>query len=408
MQYSGKISVGSPPVQFRVIFDTGSAWLWVPSTLCKTACHPCSNYLNTSSSATYISLKQEITLSYGMGYAIGDLSQDNISVGDTQSIKISNQTFILVNSNKDFDGMIADGILGLAFKKLSKDYKTVLDNMKEQGLITSKIFSVYFGDNLFGLNQTNPNSAIIFGGYDLESYAQSSEIIYMSVFPETGYWTVLLSNIKVGNVLIDYISFLAIVDTGTSLIMAPKKEAAEVMMKIHQKGQCYLAFGFLVCDCGISHKISDYPPISFELGNGNVFTLNPDDYFMKDGLYCQLLMTSLSRGNFWILGDVFLRKYYSIYDADNNRLGLVLAKKSSVNTSSISEQYCTFAIITIIICGIIYINLQRYSNVKKFNYHNLALYFKEMIIFVKSVDFRILNRSGDTHIKRGYTLMSRL
>ena len=37
----------------------------------------------------------------------------------------------------------------------------------------------------------------------------------------------------------------------------------------------------------------------------------------------------------WVLGDVFLRKYYSIYDLDNQLIGLVRSKQeieSDLNT----------------------------------------------------------------------------
>jgi saccharopepsin len=89
-QYFTNITIGTPPQSFRVVLDTGTSNLWIPSVQCTSiACFLHAKYDSTQSS-TYKANGTAFSSPYGSGTVEGFVSQDKVEVGD---LTIQNQLF---------------------------------------------------------------------------------------------------------------------------------------------------------------------------------------------------------------------------------------------------------------------------------------------------------------------------
>merc|ERR1740127_126024 len=121
--YWGTIELGTPPQKFKVIFDTGSGNLIVPSSQCSVpGCKPHKKYDSKSSTSSMIVQNEKgeghAEISFGTGQIAGDFFKDKMCIGESICIDAS---FIAADheSTSPFQEIPFDGIMGLGFKDLS-------------------------------------------------------------------------------------------------------------------------------------------------------------------------------------------------------------------------------------------------------------------------------------------------
>ncbi|TYH27465.1 hypothetical protein ES288_A02G072300v1 [Gossypium darwinii] len=163
VQYFGEIGIGSPPQNFTVIFDTGSSNLWIPSSHChfSVACFFHSRY-NSSNSSTYTEIGKPCKINYGSGMILGFFSEDNIKFGD---LVVKNQVFTEATREGSVVLSLAsfDGILGLGFQDVSVGNVAPLwHSMMQQSLVAQKVFSFWFNKD----PMASEGGELVFGGVD--------------------------------------------------------------------------------------------------------------------------------------------------------------------------------------------------------------------------------------------------
>lgn len=319
MEYFGQISIGTPPQNFTVVFDTGSSNLWVPSVYCVSKACGGHTKFHPSQSSTYEVIGTPFSIQYGTGSLTGIIGSDQVAI---EGLTVSNQQFAesISEPGKAFLDAAFDGILGLAYPSLAVDGVTpVFDNMIAQNLVELPIFSVYMS--------SNPNSLhggeLLFGGFDTSHFMGTLNWVPVT---QQGYWQIQLDNIQLGGT----VTFCAdgcqaIVDTGTSLIAGPTKEVKELQNLI---GAVSVDGEFAV-ECS---SLGVMPELTFTI-NGLPYTLSAQAYILVEEAGGEVFCTSGFQGNdippptgpLWILGDVFIRQFYSVFDRGNNRVGLAPA-----------------------------------------------------------------------------------
>ncbi|SBT76852.1 aspartyl proteinase, putative [Plasmodium ovale] len=321
-QFIGDIEIGTPPQSFKVVFDTGSSNFAVPSTKCvKGGCAPHKKF-NAEKSQTFVKNLN------GNNESIYTYIQHGYDDVQLKGLKIKNQSIGLAveESLHPFSDLPFDGIVGLGFSDPDWSFQNkygmpIIETIKEQKLLKRNIFSFYVPKKL------DESGSITFGRAQSKYAMEGKQIEWFPVISNY-FWEVNLLDIQLSDTnlgICENRKCRAAIDTGSSLLTGPSSLMQPLIEKLNLEKDC-------------SNKNS-LPNISFILRNveGKRVKLDfkPDDYILEDvddednSVQCVIGIMSLDvpppRGPIFIFGNVFIRKYYTIFDNDHKLVGMVEA-----------------------------------------------------------------------------------
>ncbi len=216
----------------------------------------------------------------------------------------------------------SDILMGLGWPAMQAYHlEDVFSHMIRLNALPHNCFSFYFA-----LNEHKP-SELLFGGIDSKHF--SGELQYYDVVDKQ-FWTILMTDIKIGDKSLGICSkeapcYVAL-DSGTSMITFPPEQYKQTTKDFPHIEHC--------------NRDDVFPEITFFLGaNGDPYTL-PSDHYMrktegKDGsidcssVVSPLDLKSYSGKHVFLLGDIFMQIFYTVFDRDKAQVGLAKAVHES-------------------------------------------------------------------------------
>lgn len=318
--YFTVVQVGSQMQEMWLALDTGSPSSWVFGTSCTSSVCTSHHTWDSSASSTYVDELATFSVGYGSGTVCGRLGQDTMSIAGLDVTFTFGSASAVTSAFRNYP---IDGILGLGRTYTAGwDIPSFMDIVAQNGLIGSNIV----GFSLSRASDNPKDGEVNFGVIDKTKF--NGDLIYTATNAET--WTIPLDDAYVNGQACGFTGKSATIDTGTTYILIPPADAATLFALIpgsFPAGKNYI----IPCDSTVTLELEF---------SGVKYSILPDDYIgstSTGGCMSTIVGHQSSDANTWLVGDVFLKNVYSVFDFDNAQIGFgARATESSGNGISVA------------------------------------------------------------------------
>ncbi|KAF8222084.1 aspartic peptidase A1 [Tricholoma matsutake] len=317
--YLATVQIGTPPQNFVMLMDSGSADMWVGSENCQSQQGGCGNhrFLGAQSSSSFKNSTTQFQVTYGTGNVAGNVVRDTLAIA---GLTLNAHTFGVANiESVDFASNTVpfDGLIGLAQSFLSNQKTlTPIEALAKAGLVTSAITSF----KIPRLADKNNTGEVTFGGLDNTKFDAQTLVTLLNVNPN-GFWEAAVDGVSVSGKNLGLAGRTAIFDTGTTLIIAPQVDANAIHQAIpgaKSDGQ-----GGFTVPCNTNASLA----MTF---GGKVFAIDPRDLAVQPlnpnnptgDCVSGIAAGTIGGANEWLMGDVFLKNAYFSTDVAKNTVTL--------------------------------------------------------------------------------------
>ncbi|KAI5369695.1 Putative aspartic peptidase A1 family, aspartic peptidase, active [Septoria linicola] len=334
--YYGAGQVGAAKQTFNFDFDTGSSDTFVPGPKCGTqqGCDGTTKYDQQGQDE-----HNTTTVTYGSGAVSGENYFDSVTVA---GLTATHQNIISLTQAQGFSGTGSDSLMGMAFQSIANSKQPpFFFSLINQKKVNPTEFSFYLGRQKSGTAQ---RSEMTLGGRDESRYTGSFTPV--PVTSQT-YWQVAIDGATVGkNAALPTTNGQAAIDTGTTLVIAPTAAALSIFAQI--PGSVPIPLGGTIL--GFAYPCASKPQVNLKFAGKN-FAINDLDFnfgTLSDDLglgnntlssllgpitnaYCLAGIAGADLNppeQFWVVGDVFIKNWYSTFQYVNSKTAFVNFAKS--------------------------------------------------------------------------------